>query len=433
MNSPEYPVNFQAKLGYKKTWLSLRYARYFSQIGMIVGLILIPLLGIFRIDVSSGFIVLGRQVWFSDFSLVFGLWLSLACLLVLFYSMAGTAFCGWLCPQNTVSGIANAWTAKHLGKRAVIDWEGQSQSKIASNKNSFLNWIFLTGKLLLLSLIMSLIPLFYFFPPEAVWSFVTFQNDDRLAGSLHWIYMVFAVILFVNIAVVRHYACRFMCIYRMWQYLFKTKDALHIDYDETRSDDCEKCNYCVKSCMVEIDPTKTSFYDSCTNCGACIVACNELHAKKQSKGLLSFKLGKRRNVEHNSRFMNSRLSNRLFAVLPFFLVGSGLFIWGLMSYQPYHFSVYRADNSHGEQIYTYRINLASKLYKPGEVSLRVDGIDPQFYSLSKQKISFNSVGRYDVELKINSQMAAGLHTILITAESTNGWQHSERLQHFVSS
>ncbi len=51
---------------------SLNWGRQVVQLGMILLLILIPLLGIFRIDVSSGFVVLGRQVWFADFSLVFG-------------------------------------------------------------------------------------------------------------------------------------------------------------------------------------------------------------------------------------------------------------------------------------------------------------------------------------------------------------------------
>ena len=38
--------------------------------------VLIPITGLFRIDpVEGAFVVLGRQIWFSDFFIVVGLWL----------------------------------------------------------------------------------------------------------------------------------------------------------------------------------------------------------------------------------------------------------------------------------------------------------------------------------------------------------------------
>ena len=76
--------------------------RFLSRTGGLLLLILIPVSGIFRIDLSSGFVIFNHQVWFADFFIVFGFWLAAACLLILLYSSLGTVFCGWLCPQNTV-------------------------------------------------------------------------------------------------------------------------------------------------------------------------------------------------------------------------------------------------------------------------------------------------------------------------------------------
>ena len=97
------------------------WRRRLLQALFIVILVAIPLSGLLRIDpVAGAFVVLDRQVWWSDFFLVFGLWILLAAGLVLLYSTLGTAFCGWACPQNTLSELANQWTYRLLGKRADI-------------------------------------------------------------------------------------------------------------------------------------------------------------------------------------------------------------------------------------------------------------------------------------------------------------------------
>ncbi len=409
----------------------LRRARYLVQFATLVALILIPASGLFRIDMSSGFIVLDRQIWFSDFLIVFGLWLAIACTLILVYSTLGTVFCGWVCPQNTFSSLANHFTFKHLGKRAVIDWHNKDKAKLAARKNHLGNWVLLGLKLLAMAMLVALIPLFYFYPPEAVWAFMTFSEDARLAGSLHWIYTVFVFILFVNFAVIRHFTCRYMCIYRMWQFLFKTKDTLHIEYDASRSADCEKCQYCLTACMVEIDPRKTSTYDSCTNCGACITACDTMHAKKGEKGLLRFKFGPRSDKDADPARSIATVKERLAWVMPVWLLGMGLFAWGLYSYQPYHLTAYKASKAHGQQINEYRINLASKVLHPATLQISVEGLDPAQYQLSKQRVHFDTAGREDVFVRLEP-MPAGLHTFLVRARADDGWEASYRLQHYVA-
>ncbi|MDH5257387.1 MAG: 4Fe-4S binding protein [Gammaproteobacteria bacterium] len=429
----EQTIRFYDKNSLLKTsGKKLAFWRFVTQYGFILALILIPASGIFRIDLSSGFVVLDRQIWFSDFLIVFGFWLSVACTAILIYSMAGTAFCGWACPHNTFSSLANVFTSQHLGKRAVIDWESTS-GKIAKNKNGFKNWFLLISKLILMSMLVSILPLFYFTTPGAVWAFITFQSHDQLSSSLYWIYTVFVFIFLVNFAVVRHFACRYMCVYRMWQFLFRTKDALHITYDNNRSDECLKCNYCVTSCMVDIDPRKTSTFDSCTNCGACITACDSLHEKKGVAGLLKFAVGehKDRDYSDGTRLMAS-FRQRVKWVIPVWLFGAGLFVWGMISYQPFQMSVYKADSAHGQQITDYRIHLASKLFSGGELDLSVQGLDSGQFTLSANKVQFQSVGRQDIELFIYDKLKPGVYPVLVKASSASGWEQLYRVQHIVT-
>ena len=91
--------------------------------------VLVPATGLFRIDPSAGaLVVLDRQIWFSDFFLIAGLWIMLLSALVMLYSTAGTVFCGWVCPQNIMAEWANHMTHRLLGKRAEVSLEGDAPS-----------------------------------------------------------------------------------------------------------------------------------------------------------------------------------------------------------------------------------------------------------------------------------------------------------------
>lgn len=399
---------------------------------VLVIAMLIPLTGLLRIDpVAGAFVVLDRQIWWSDFSIVFGLWLVLASGLVLMYSFVGTAFCGWACPQNTLSELANRWTYKLLGRRADVSLAGEKM-KVAASKNRVVNWLLLGLIILAAAMLFSLIPLLYFYPPEVVWSFITLREDERLAASLHYIYSIFVIIFFVDIAFIRHFWCRFMCVYKIWQHGFKTSQSLYVAYDKSRAESCEKCNYCVTSCFLGIDPRDTDMYDSCINCGECVDACNELQAKKGQPGLLSFSLGERR--QGRSGWLMGRLgslSTRMKWTVPFSIFGLGMFLWGLANYDYYHLAVYRADTEFGASIEDYRIRVSNKLYQDASLTVSVEGLPEGSYELSEAQADFTDAGRVDLELHINKTLPQGLHRFLVRVKSADGWEDSYRVQHFV--
>ncbi len=412
---------------------AFHWKRRLSQALVIALAVLVPVSGLLRIDPEAGaFVVVDRQIWFSDFFLMFGLWIALASGLVLLYSGAGTVFCGWACPQNILAEWANNMTHKLLGKRAELSMSGD-MPKVAAAKNKLVNWILLGLACLVAAMFFALIPLFYFYPPRMVWHFMTFQHDANLAPSLYWIYSVGVLILFVDISMIRHFWCRFACIYRVWQHTFKTRQTLHVAYDATRSAECAKCNYCVTSCFIDLDPRKTDVYDSCINCGECIDACNRLHAKQGTRGLLRFEMGDRvRRDASGLRTATASLFGRAKWATAFTTLGVAMFAWGLWTYQPYHIAVDHADRQQGgtASIQDYRIAVTNKIYRPAQLSVEVQGLPAGSYRLSGNTVKLGAAGRESVTLYIERGLKRGVHHVVIIVKALDGWTGRFDIQHY---
>ena len=393
--------------------------------------ILVPASGLFRIDPSTGaVVVLDRQIWFADFFLVAGLWIMLASGLVMLYSIAGTVFCGWVCPQNILSEWGNFVTRKFLGRRAKVALDG-SAPIVAATKRKALNWALLGLSLLAAALVVAVVPLFYFYPPGTIWSFVTWRSDPHLAASLHYIYGVFVLIILLDVALIRHFWCRFACVYRVWQHSFRTRETLHVRYDASRADSCTKCSYCVSSCFIEIDPRKTDVYDSCVNCGECIDACNRMHHKSGKPGLLSFEFGEpKAKTTSRSRFRDNAtsLAARSKWVLALGAFGAGLFAWGLWSWEPLHVVVYRAEVQHQAGNRDYRIAISNKLYRERQVTLRVTGLAAADYALGAARVALPAVGRESVMLSLSDKLPHGIHPFAVEV-TAGGWQQRLAIQH----
>jgi polyferredoxin len=396
-------------------------------------IVLVPLTGLFRIDpIAGGLVVLDRQVWFADFFLFFGLWIFLATTMVFLYSIAGTVFCGWSCPQNSVAEWANFLTRKFLGKRAEVSLDG-SPVRVTASKNRWVNWALLGLSFLGASMLIALVPMLYFYPASAVLSFVTLRPDPALAGSLYWIYAVFVLIVLLDVTVLRHFWCRFICVYRVWQHSFRTRQTLHVSYDASRSADCSGCNYCVTQCFIDLDPRSTDVYDSCINCGECIDACERMHRKDGTPGLLRFEFGERasaaasRAVKRNNE---TSLLGRTRWALPFSALGLAMFAWGVWTYEPYHLSVdHAAAPAFGQNVTDYQIAVANKQYREGALHVRVTGIAPQDMHLSTSALTLGKVEHKSLTLSISPRLPPGLYRVQIEVRSDDGWVGRTSIQH----
>lgn len=317
MNSPQY-----------------RGKRRALQIATLVVIALIPAVGLFRMDLSNAsFSILGNQIWWSNFTFIFGLALAVITAPIIVYTTFGTAWCGWACPQNLLTEWANNLTYKLLGKRASVDVTGEGM-KVAAAKNKLSNWLLLGGAFLGASVILAFIPFLYFFSFSQIWAFFTLSATATLSRFMLALYLFAVLLIFIDIAVVRYFLCDYACMYRIGQKIFKNKEALHVSYDESRSADCTKCNYCAATCVTSIEPTKISLYDSCIDCGECVDACNRLHSKSGTKGLLSFKFGiKERELTWREK-LGIAFSPINMVMGFFFLIGVGMMGWAVYTQPP---------------------------------------------------------------------------------------------------
>jgi polyferredoxin len=268
------------------------WKRHAAQVAALFVFALIPALGLFRIDLAGGaLMILDRPVNLRNFPAVMGLALVLATAPLVMISTLGTLWCGWACPQNTLSEWANRLTHRLLGSRANVDVEGAGL-QVAPSKNRIGNWLRLGTSLLAASLVLGIVPVFYFFPPGVVWSLLSMGESAQFSRFMSRLYLVSVAAVFVDIAVVRYFLCNYVCLYRFGTLLFRNADTVHIAYDAQRSAECAKCNYCRVSCITSIDPTNIQRFDRCVNCGECIDACARLHAKGEVPvpGLLRFEL-----------------------------------------------------------------------------------------------------------------------------------------------
>jgi polyferredoxin len=306
-----------------------RWKRRIVQFATLMLIVLIPATGLFRIDLASAsFVVLNHQIWWSSFTLVTGLALIFVTAPILTYMTIGTVWCGWACPQNLVAEFGDMLTHKLLGKRASVRVEGKG-FVVAETKNRLLNWMVLGSVFLLASFVIALIPFLLFFSPAYLWEMLTFGDTEKLSTFIFYLLIVFLV--FADIAFIRYYLCDYACFYRMGQRMFKTRDALHVTYDATRAADCAKCNYCATVCITSIQPTAIAPHDICINCGECIDACDRLHQKTGTPGLLDFKLSSEsaNRTWYQKIATVLRSTNRLVLVL--FLAGIVLMVWGLVT------------------------------------------------------------------------------------------------------
>lgn len=297
-----------------------------TQLGILLLIVLIPTLGLFRIDlVTASFFIDGLQVEWTNYFFLVGLVTAVFTALIITYLTVGSVFCGWACPQNLFSEFADGLTHKLLGKRAHVRIDGPGMV-VAASKNKAVNWLMLGISFVAASMVLAYFFLMFFYTRSDMWNFLT-GATPRQPGMIV-MYSITAFFIFIDIATVRYLYCDYICLYRVWLRFFRSRDALHISYDASRSAACEKCNYCAASCITDIAPTQIKITDTCVDCGECIDACDKLHAKSGCNGLLSFKVGESSTEMSWRRMLGKAFSGARWLLAVLFVLGCVMMAWG---------------------------------------------------------------------------------------------------------
>jgi cytochrome c oxidase accessory protein FixG len=188
----------------------------------------------------------------------------------------GRVWCGWLCPQTTLSDIAE-WTAKRLG----LTVKHNSLHGYLSSK------VLIQGIYLFLAFLVAANLLWYFIPPRQF--FIRLVTFDLHYSA--WItFVLTGLLVYLDLALVRRLMCSDFCPYGRVQTALVDRATLSLHLPDTELERCIECGSCVRNCPMEID-IRHGYQVECTNCGRCLDACRQVMAKRNEPGLIRYTFG----------------------------------------------------------------------------------------------------------------------------------------------
>ncbi len=230
---------------------------------------------LFRIDIPKlTLYFFGQALRIEELYLVllFSLALTLGFLLVTM--MLGRVWCGWFCPQTTLTDLAE-WFSKRLGLQE------KKPSKVLVKK-FVLHLLYA-----LLAFLVASNLLWYFIEP---FDFFT----KLITGNLHyatWAFLlIVALTIFIDLAFIRRLMCSEFCPYGRFQTALADQSTLVLQLPPKELERCIKCNSCVRVCPMQID-IRDGYQVECINCGRCLDACRQIMAKRNQPGLISYNFG----------------------------------------------------------------------------------------------------------------------------------------------
>ena len=404
----------------KKFW-RVTTLRYLVQGLILTTIAVLPFTGLFRIDLSTGrFLLVGYQIWWSDFFLIFPFWLLLIAGAATIYSMLGMVFCGWACIQNTLSEFVDFLVIKVLkSKKQSLGLDsltiGGDLSK--GSKATASGWILFGTIIILMSAALGVIFAGYFVNPKILWS------DIKTGSNEHGVFFIIPGIgaLFVlDLFLIRHYWCNWVCPYPLWQHMFKSEATMKVAFDDARREECTGCNLCVKSCIVDIDPRDTKNYTRCINCGECVVACEDYSAKKNVPSLLTFHFDGFSIDKEGKKHINkvSPAVNRFALTAGFTMIPLSLFIYGIFSYVPFHIT-FSQNPGH-----LTRYSLAISNKKPTSQTFKIeqDGLPANSVRIGTDEITVPAGSQKIIPVAIlpkEGKLSEGLHPFVIHVIADN--------------
>jgi len=230
-----------------------------------------------RIDIPElSFYLFGQVLRIQELYLVLLATLLFVLGFLLVTVVLGRVWCGWLCPQTTLSDVAE-WAARRLGLTVQhYQVHGSVERKVL-----------LHGIYLLLAFLLASNLLWYFIPPRLFFARL-FHFDLHYAA---WItFVVTGLVVYLDLALVRRLMCRDFCPYGRVQTALVDRATLSLHLPDTELERCIECNSCVRSCPMEID-IRHGYQVECTNCGRCLDACRKVMAKRNEPGLIRYTFG----------------------------------------------------------------------------------------------------------------------------------------------
>jgi cytochrome c oxidase accessory protein FixG len=238
------------------TYRSKRWLVLWLQAAVMIALPFIRVRGqsVLRFDVATlKLYFFGSAVWISEAYFFLLVFLLFAVGVMLFTVLYGRIWCGWACPQTTLSNLARRI-------ERVASWSGHPAMRGMLSH----------GLLLLFSCLVAGTLIGYFVSPYDL-------LPDVLSRSIgpwtFWSWIFFSSLIYLDLAFVRQRFCTTVCPYARFQSAFFDDRTLTIAFDNSREDECMGCEACVRTCPAGID-IRDGIQIACINCAECIDSCS---------------------------------------------------------------------------------------------------------------------------------------------------------------
>jgi len=379
----------------KRIWLypkkpsgRLYRARKWISYGLLALLFAGPWLRIHELPVlmlnlpARKFIIFGQIFWPQDFFVLLVAALAFVVFVILFTIVYGRVFCGWVCPQTIFLEMVF---------RRIEYWlEGDAPQQKALDRSEW-NWNKIWRKtskhalFLLISFLIANTFLAYIIGSDELVKIVTDPPQAHLGGLGSMV--LFTGVFYAVFARFREQVCTIACPYGRLQGVMLDKDSLVVAYDYQRGEpreklrknqvrlagDCIDCHQCVQVCPTGIDIRNGAQQLECTNCTACIDACNHIME------MVNLPLGLIRHASENdiangTRFRLTGRMKALSGALVVLLAGLTLL---LVSRSNVEATVLRTPGqlfqktAHGTITNLYNISVINKTNHPYPITLRV--------------------------------------------------------------
>ncbi|MEY5132467.1 MAG: hypothetical protein RLZZ198_471 [Bacteroidota bacterium] len=266
--------------------------------------------------IDQKFVIFGSIFWPQDMYLLALSFILFIVLIIVFTIIFGRLFCGWACPQTIFMEMVfrriEYWIEGDYKEQIRLKnapWSTAKLAKRVAKHSAFL----------LISFLIANTFLAYIIGSEHLWSIQTSNIKHHLGGFIS--ISIFSLVFYGVFAWLREQVCTTICPYGRLQGVLLDRNSMVVGYDHLRGEsrskihknedrvatgkgDCIDCNHCLHVCPTGID-IRNGTQLECTNCTACIDACDEMMlAVGLPKNLIGYKSID--SIEKNTGFQWTR-------------------------------------------------------------------------------------------------------------------------------
>lgn len=343
------------------------------------------------------FILFGQIFWPQDF-FIFGLGMIVFIVFIaLFTVVFGRVFCGWVCPQT----IFMEMVFRKI--EYLIEGDGNEQKMLARqpwNSDKIFKKSLKWTSFWIVSFLIANTFLAYIIGVDDLARIIFEPFKNHVGGFVALV--IFTTVFFFVYSWFREQVCTVVCPYGRMQGVLLDKDSIIVTYDHVRGEprgkfnkkeeraigDCIDCMQCVKVCPTGID-IRNGTQLECTNCTACIDACNRMmEAVNLPTGLIRY--ASENNI---TKKQPTRFTARMKAYTAVMTILLGVLAFLLITRTDVGVSILRTpgqlyqeqSNNMLSNLYNYR--LLNKTYYDKELELKPENFKGEIKIVGDEKLN----------------------------------------------